>query len=224
MPRGHTLKSESKKRTSADKKGSDNSCLFVAPDRPQGPTGSLPARQSGTGRTPKSGAAEEASIATSHAAGNADGTQGTTASVRIGSCGTVGVLILLRPGFSPTPLSPFVHSLHPNHKLKYNIHYRHLVQRLLIHEAEHFPTGLLSTCLVVVHDAESCCEDDVTEPTGREDVLNPLLDVLWNTRKEGKRGITCEAHDVEASVQGSVSAVGRGGRSVVGMVGRSVGW
>ena len=48
----------------------------------------------------------------------------------------------------------------------------------LIEEAQDLSSGLLSARLVVVHDAESGRQHNVTKATGRKNVLHPLLNVL----------------------------------------------
>jgi len=47
----------------------------------------------------------------------------------------------------------------------------------LIEEAQDLATGVLVTRAGVVHDAKRCGEHDVTEATGRQNVLHPLLHV-----------------------------------------------
>lgn len=48
----------------------------------------------------------------------------------------------------------------------------------LVEKSEDLATGLASTSLLVVHDAEGGGQDNMTETTSREDVLHPLLDIL----------------------------------------------
>ena len=48
----------------------------------------------------------------------------------------------------------------------------------LIEESKDFTTGFLATSLVVIKNAECCCKHYMTKTTGRENVLNPLLDIL----------------------------------------------
>jgi hypothetical protein len=40
----------------------------------------------------------------------------------------------------------------------------------------------------VVHDAVCGGQDNVSESTRRKDILNPLLEVLWGTASEARRG------------------------------------
>jgi hypothetical protein len=48
----------------------------------------------------------------------------------------------------------------------------------LIEETKDFASSLLSTSLIVIHDAESGGEHNMTESTGGEDVQHPLLNSL----------------------------------------------
>lgn len=48
----------------------------------------------------------------------------------------------------------------------------------LIEEAQDFSSSLPSTSLIVIHNSECSCEHDVSKVTSREDVLNPLLNIL----------------------------------------------
>jgi len=48
----------------------------------------------------------------------------------------------------------------------------------LIEKAQKLASGVLSAGLVVIHNSISGGEHDVTETTGRKDILNPLLNVL----------------------------------------------
>jgi hypothetical protein len=57
--------------------------------------------------------------------------------------------------------------------------------KCLIEKSEHLASGSLSSCLVVIYNAECGGQYDVTEATGWEDILNPLLDFLMNYTKVG---------------------------------------
>jgi hypothetical protein len=48
----------------------------------------------------------------------------------------------------------------------------------LVEEAQHLASGVLSTSLLVIHNAEGGGEHDVTETTSGQNILNPLLNVL----------------------------------------------
>jgi hypothetical protein len=48
----------------------------------------------------------------------------------------------------------------------------------LIKEPKNFSSGLLLTCIVMVHNSESCSQNNVTKASRWEDILNPLLNIL----------------------------------------------
>lgn len=56
----------------------------------------------------------------------------------------------------------------------------------LIEETQDLSTGLLGTSLLVGHDTESSGEDKVSEATGRQDVLHPLLNATEVDVKSGR--------------------------------------
>ena len=47
----------------------------------------------------------------------------------------------------------------------------------LVEEAEDLTTGVLGASLLVVHDSQRRCHDNVTELTRRQQVAGPLLDL-----------------------------------------------
>jgi hypothetical protein len=60
-----------------------------------------------------------------------------------------------------------------------------LPERKLVEETKDLATGLAATSLVVVHDTSGGGEDDVTELTSREDVGDPLLDIIEGNIEAG---------------------------------------
>ena len=57
-------------------------------------------------------------------------------------------------------------------------YYNGVAANRLIEEAQKLASGVLSASLIVIHNSIGGSKHDVTETTGGEDILNPLLHVL----------------------------------------------
>jgi hypothetical protein len=60
--------------------------------------------------------------------------------------------------------------MHTDKKTRYGIN--------LVEKAQDFASGLSSSRLLVIHDTESGGQHNVTEATGWQHVLHPLLNIL----------------------------------------------